>query len=91
MFVSYSRLTGGLPFEALRTLTGQPVMAHLLLYFRDKYTSKSTYELIKDAKQKDYIITAGLFKDQDGLKHVNVYTIIDVFKMKDEKNKVFDT
>lgn len=50
MFVSYSRLTGGLPMEALRTLTGQPVMAHLLLYFRDKYTSKKTYDLIKEAK-----------------------------------------
>jgi hypothetical protein len=66
-------------------------MAHLLLYFRDKYTPKKTYDLIKEAKQKDYIITAGIFKDLDGLKHVNVYTIIDVFKMKDEKNKVFDT
>jgi hypothetical protein len=65
-------------------------MAHLLLYFRDKYTSLKTYDLIKKAKQKDYVITAGIFKDIDGLKHVNVYTVLDVFKVDDPKNKVFD-
>jgi len=35
MVQNYARTDGGLQFEALRTLTGLPTVAHLPMYFKD--------------------------------------------------------
>jgi hypothetical protein len=35
MHQNYARLEGGLPGEALRTITGMPVMSHFPVYFPD--------------------------------------------------------
>ena len=37
MHQNYVRLSGGLSFEALRTLTGMPVIPHFPMYYPHKY------------------------------------------------------
>jgi calpain-12 len=43
MHQNYVRLSGGLSFESLRTLTGMPVIPHFPMYFPQKYDENTLW------------------------------------------------
>ena len=84
MHQNYARIEGGLTFESLRTLTGMPVIAHLPMYFRQLYTPEKVIGIITEAQKKSYVVSAGIFKDHEGLSAGHAYTVLGIDRVKDQ-------
>jgi len=82
MHQNYARIEGGLAFESLRVLSGMPVMAHLPMYFKSQYTPEKVTAILDEAQKKGYLVSAGLFKDYEGLTAGHGYTVLGVDKVK---------
>jgi hypothetical protein len=81
MVQNYARTDGGLQFEALRTLTGLPTVAHLPMYFKEQYPEEKIAEIIANAEAKSHIVTAGLLKDHEGLSAGHPYSVRGINKV----------
>jgi hypothetical protein len=72
--LNYANLDGGLQYEAMRALTGQPI----IFYETKSQTEKVIWETIGDADGQKFIMTASCLKDYQGLVGGHAYTIIGV-------------
>lgn len=77
MHQNYARLEGGLPGEALRTLTGMPVMSHFPVYFPDQYSENTIWQILSASTAPYNAISGGVLKSIHGLKAGHIYTILD--------------
>jgi len=59
MNLNYANLDGGMQYEAMRALTGQPIV----IYQTNKQNEKEIWETIADADGEQYIMTASCLKD----------------------------
>ena len=78
MHQNYARLSGGLSFEALRTLTGMPVIPHFPMYFPQKYDQNTLWQILSEGEKKNYVMTGGVFNNENGLVAGHTYTILGV-------------
>ena len=88
MHQNYARIEGGLAFESLRVLSGMPVIAHLPMYFKSQYTPEKVSQILEEAQKKNYQVSAGLFKDYEGLTAGHGYTVVGVDKVKSDDKEV---
>ena len=51
------------------------------MYFKDQYPESKMEEIISTAEQKKHIVTAGLFKDHEGLSAGHPYTVLGINKV----------
>lgn len=58
------------------------------MYFKDQYPPAKIEEIIKDAEEKKHFISAGLFKDHEGLKAGHPYTVRGINKVKVDGEEV---
>jgi len=77
MHQNYARLEGALPGEALRTLTGMPVMSHFPVYFPDQYSENNIWQILSSNTAPYNAISGGILKSIHGLKAGHIYTILD--------------
>lgn len=75
---NYVRLSGGLSFESIRTLTGMPTIPHFPMYFRSKYDDTTLWNIISEGDKRNHIMTGGIFKNYMGLTSGHTYTILGV-------------
>ena len=75
---NYARLSGGLSFEAVRTLTGMPTIPHFPMYYRQKYDDNTLWSILSEGDKKNYVMSGGIFKNKFGLVSGHAYTIIGV-------------
>ena len=83
MFVSYSNLSGGFSSEALRALTGMPVVTHPIGYVPNMYNDEKIWTIVKEADKAGYPMSGGIFKAKYGLTSGHAYSILDVYELKD--------
>lgn len=83
MSLNYANLEGGMQYEALRTLTGQPIV----LYQSSSLSEQEKWLKITDASQKGYIITASCLKDFAGLQGGKAYLVMGTQELQDPKNE----
>jgi len=76
MFGNYSRLSGGLTFEALRTFTGMPVEFHLIGHFQDQYPESKIWDMIVHHDSRNHLISGGINKAVHGLAAGHAYSIL---------------
>jgi hypothetical protein len=67
-----------LSFEALRTLTGMPVIPHFPMYYPHKYDEQTLWKIISDGEKRSHVMTGGIFKTEYGLIAGHTYTILGV-------------
>ena len=79
MYQNYVRLSGGMSNEAMRLLTGMPVILHLPKYFHRKYSDEKLWSIISKALSRDHIIVADVEKSQEGLELGNVYQVVSAY------------
>ena len=84
MNLNYINLDGGMQYEAMRALTGQPVV----IYQTKKQSQKDIWENIADADGENFIMTASCLKDYAGLIGGHAYTILGVQELTDRKGIV---
>ena len=78
MHQNYVRLSGGLTFEAMRALTGMPVIPHFPMYFPQKYDETTLWNILTEGEKRNYVMSGGVFKNQHGLVAGHTYTILGV-------------
>lgn len=78
MNVNYSNLNAGNPSMALRELTGMPVD----MYDSLKQTKAEFINIVKEADDKHWIITAACMHDHTGLVPGHAYTLIGITELK---------
>jgi len=88
MSQNYARTDGGLQFEALRTLTGLPTIAHLPMYFKEQYPEEKIAEILARAESKGHIVTAGLLENHEGLSAGHPYTVGGIDKIQVDGEEV---
>ena len=64
MHQNYVRLSGGLPFEALKALTGMPVIPHFPMYYPSKYDETTLWQLLSEGEKRNFIMTGAVFKNE---------------------------
>lgn len=80
--VFYANINGGTPVQALRDLTGMPVVRHGIEELKENLFDKVMW-----ADAHDWIITAGCNKEEYGLHPGHAYTISGAAMVTDEKGK----
>lgn len=83
--VNFENLDGGTPQEALRALTGMPV----LTYKTSSLSEKSMQNTIQNSTQNGYIMTAVSDQNQFGLEGDFVYTILSFKEIKKDNKTLF--
>ncbi len=76
MFQNYARLEGGLSGEALRALTGMPVMSHFPIYFPEQYSEDILWKILSSKANQINAISGEVIKSIHGLKAGHTYTIL---------------
>lgn len=79
MYQNYVRLSGGMSNEAMRLLTGMPVIMHLPKYYHRKYSDEMLWSILSKALAKDHIVVADVEKGQEGLELGNVYQVVSTY------------
>lgn len=79
MHQNYVRLSGGMSFEAMRLLTGMPVILHLPKYYHRKYNDDKLWTILSKALSCDHIILADVEKSREGLQLGNAYQVVSAF------------
>jgi len=76
--LNYANLDGGMSYEAMRALTGQPVVH----YITSTQTEPEIWQTISLTKGQHFVMTASCLKDQSGLLGGHAYTLLDVIELK---------
>ena len=84
LYINYSNLVGGLPAEALRTMTGMPVA----MYNTANQTDTKLFKSIQEAEQKGYVMLATCENSVHNLVAGHSYTILAAEELKSDKGKV---
>jgi hypothetical protein len=58
------------------------------MYFKDQYPPEKLEKIITEAEEKGHIMTAGLFKDHEGLTAGHPYTVRGINKVKVDDDEV---
>jgi len=82
MNLNYANLEGGMQYEAMRALTGQPVV----LYQTSKQSAGETWSILSSTTGKGYITTASCLQDYAGLAGGNAYVVLGVQELKNPKD-----
>ena len=72
--LNYANLDGGMQYEAMRALTGQPVV----FYETPAQSEKQIWEQLASADGKKFVMTASCLRDYQGLVGGHAYTILGI-------------
>ena len=70
--INYLQLNGGNEIEALRTLTGMPVITYKV----HKHTTDEFFDLIHEGEKKNYIMTGGCMVSKHNIVDGHAYSVI---------------
>lgn len=79
MHTSYAHMSGGLPYEAMRTLTGMPVSNYRPML----QSNHELWRTIREADKKDYLLTASTDFSSNGLTKDHAYTLLGAAEVTD--------
>lgn len=82
--LNYANLDGGMQYEAMRALTGQPVV----VFATKKQSEKEIWETIADSDEHRYILTASCLRDYQGLIGGHAYTILGILELRKDDGGV---
>lgn len=83
MNLNYVNLESGMQHEAMRALTGQPVV----MYQTKNSSDAQTWERLASASGKNFIITASCLQDYAGLEGGKAYVVLGVQELKNKKDE----